>query len=115
MLYFMKSFYFSEHLTRDKKIYIQYRMSSKETNKHLNSDRKETKAAGEKKHNGGHLMDGIVGGISRRVSPPIVDGIVRGISKDSNPSLGGNMSKVNPGATHQERGSFGSGAFAQGK
>ena len=91
-------------------------MSSKESSKHLNSDRKETKAAGEKKHNGGRLMDGIVGGITRRVSPPIVDGIVRGIAKDSNPSVtGGNMSKVNPGATHQERASFGSGAFAQGK
>ena len=90
-----------------------YRM--KATSKHLDSDRKETKASGEKKHHGGSLMDGIVGGITRRVNPPVVDGIVRGISKDFNPALGGNMSKVDPGATHQERGSFGSGAFAQGK
>ena len=61
-------------------------------------------------------MDGIVGGLTRRVSPPIVDGIVRGCAKDVNPDLvGGQMSRVDPGATKQERGSFGSGAFAQGK
>jgi len=89
-------------------------MSSK-SSKHLDSDRKETKADGEKKHHGGHLMDGIVGGLSRRVSPAVVDGIVRGISKDMSPSLGGQMSKVTPGATHMDRGTFGSGAFAQGK
>jgi hypothetical protein len=90
-------------------------MAVKKTSKHLDSDTKETKAPGEKKHNGGHLMDGIVGGLARRVNPPIVDGIVRGISKNMNPSLGGQMSKVDPGATAQARGSFGSGAFAQGK
>ena len=89
-------------------------MAVKKTSKHLDSDKKETKAPGEKKHNGGHLMDGI-GGLSRHISPPIVDGIVRGISKNLNPGLGGQMSKVDPGATHQARGSFGSGAFAQGK
>ena len=90
-------------------------MAVKKTSKHLDSDKKETKAPGEKKHNGGHLMDGIVGGLSRHISPPIVDGIVRGISKNLNPGLGGQMSKVDSGATHQARGSFGSGAFAQGK
>jgi hypothetical protein len=91
-------------------------MSSKSSSKHLDSDRKETKAPGEKKHNGGHLMDGIVGGLSRRVSPAIVDGIVRGISRDASPDLvGGQMSKVVAGATHMDRGTFGSGAFAQGK
>jgi hypothetical protein len=90
-------------------------MSSKNSSKHLDSDRKETKAAGERKHNGGTLMDGIVGGLARRVSPPVVDGIVRGISKDLTPGLGGQMSRVAPSATAQERGSFGSGAFAQGK
>jgi hypothetical protein len=31
------------------------------------------------------------------------------------PGLGGQMSRVDPGATQQARGSFGSGAFAQGK
>lgn len=85
------------------------------SSKHLDSDRKETKAPGEKKHNGGHLMDGIVSGLARRVMPPIVDGIVRGISKNVNPDLGGMMSKVAASATKEERGSFGSGAFAQGK
>jgi hypothetical protein len=89
-------------------------MSSKKSSKHLDSDRKETKAAGESKKTG--LMDGIVGGLSRRVNPPVVDGIVRGVSKNMNPDLvGGQMSRVDPGATKQERGSFGSGAFPQGK
>jgi hypothetical protein len=90
-------------------------MSTKKSSKHLDSDRKETHAPGEKKHHGGHLMDGIVGGMSRRVSPPIVDGIVRGVSRDMHKGLGAEMSKVTPGATHMDRGTFGSGAFAQGK
>ena len=90
-------------------------MAKKESSKHLDSDRKETKSPGEKKHNGGHLMDGIVGGLARRVHPPVVDGIVRGLSRDVSPDIGGQMSRVDPGATKQERGSFGSGAFAQGK
>jgi len=86
------------------------------SSKHLDSDRKETMAAGEKKQRGGGtVMDGIVGGLSRRVSPPVVDGIVRGISKDMNPGLSGMMSHVAAGATHMDRGTFGSGAFAQGK
>jgi hypothetical protein len=89
-------------------------MAKKETSKHLDSDRKETKAPGESKKTG--LMDGIVGGLARRVNPPVVDGVVRGCSRDANPNLvGGNMSRVDPGATPQARGSFGSGAFAQGK
>ena len=87
-------------------------MSSKKGSKHLDSDRKETKAPGEKKSG---LMDGIVGGIARRVSPPVVDGICRGITKDFNPALGGQMSKVTPSATPTDRGAFGSGIFAQGK
>jgi hypothetical protein len=91
-------------------------MSTKKGSKHLDSDRKETKAVGEKKHGSGTLMDGVVGGLARRVAPPVVDGVIRGISRDVNPSLtGGQMSRVDPGATKQERGSFGSGAFAQGK
>jgi hypothetical protein len=89
-------------------------MSSKKSSKHLDSDKKETKAPGEKKHGGGHLMDGIVGGLSRRVCPPVVDGIVRGLSKNFNPALGGQMSKVEASATTMGRGTFGSGAFAQG-
>lgn len=88
-------------------------MATKSSSKHLDSDRKETKASGERKHNGGTLMDGIVGGIGKRVMPPVVDGIVRGISQGMGSN--GQMSRVAPGATPQERGSFGSGAFAQGK
>jgi len=90
-------------------------MASKKSSKHLDSDRKETKAPGEKKSGGGHLMDGIVGGLSRRVSPPVVDGIVRGITKDFNPALGGQMSRVDASATPTSRGAFGSGIFAEGK
>jgi len=87
-------------------------MASKKSSKHLDSDRKETKAPGEKKNG---LMDGIVGGIARRVSPPVVDGIIRGIAKNPNPDLGGQMSKVSASATPADRGTFGSGAFPQGK
>jgi hypothetical protein len=94
---------------------ILIRMAKKDTSKHLDSDRKETKAMGERKNGGGTLMDGIIGGLAKRVNPPVVDGICRGISKDMNPGLGGQMSRVDPGATQQARGSFGSGAFAQGK
>ena len=89
-------------------------MSSKKGSKHLDSDRKETRASGESKKTG--MLDGIVGGLARRVNPPTVDGIVRGCTKDMHPDLvGGQMSRVDAGATKQERGSFGSGAFAQGK
>jgi len=90
-------------------------MASKKSSKHLDSDRKETKAPGEKKHGGGHLMDGIVSGISRRVSPPVVDGIIRGVTRETHPGLGGEMSRVSASATHTDRGAFGSGIFAQGK
>ena len=88
------------------------------SSKHLDSDKRETKAAGERKHGAGHnsLMDGIVGGIARRVSPPVIDGIVRGCERNVNPPLvGGQMSAVTPGATKQSKGSFGSGAFPEGQ
>jgi hypothetical protein len=90
-------------------------MVKKESSKHLDSDRKETKASGEKKHGGGTLMDGIVGGLAKRVKPPVVDGISRGLGVDLRPGLGGQMTRVDPGATTQARGNFGSGAFPQGK
>ena len=90
-------------------------MSSKKSSKHLDSDRKETKASGEKMHLGGRLMDGIVGGIARRVNPPVVDGIVRGVSRNMNPGMRPEMSKVAAGPTHMDRGTFGSGAFPQCK
>jgi hypothetical protein len=89
-------------------------MASKKSSKHLDSDRKETKAPGEHKMGGGHLMDGIVGGIARRVNPPVVDGIVRGCPRTRD-SLSAEMSKVVAGATHMDRGTFGSGAFPEGK
>ena len=88
-------------------------MSTKKGSKHLDSDRKETRASGESKKTG--MLDGIVGGLARRVNPPTVDGIVRGLTRDMSPGLGGQMSRVDGGATSQARGSFGSGAFAQGK
>ena len=47
------------------------------TSKHLDNTDKATKATGESKS--GHLMDGIVAGLPKRVNPAIVDGIVRGI------------------------------------
>jgi hypothetical protein len=90
-------------------------MAKKETSKHLDSDRKETKATGEKSHKGSTLMDGIVGGLAKRVNPPVVDGIVRGLGVNLNPGLGGQMSRVDPGATPKDRGAFGSGVYAQGK
>ena len=91
-------------------------MAKTSSSKHLDSDKKETKAPGERKHGSGTLMDGIVGGIARRVSPPIIDGIVRGCERNVNPALvGGQMSAVAPGATKQSKGSFGSGAFPEGQ
>jgi len=86
----------------------------KQTSKHLDNDKKATKASGEMKHGSGTLMDGIVGGISRNVAPSVIDGIVRGVSRGAAPGLGGQMSSVKSSATPQSRGNFGSGAFAQG-
>jgi len=80
------------------------------SNKHLDNNKKATVASGERKS--GQLMDGIVGGLPRKVSPAIVDGVVRGISK----GMGGKaeVSKVMSSATPQGRGTFGSGAFPEG-
>jgi len=88
--------------------------ATKESSKHLDSDRKETKAGGEKKHNSGTLLDGIVGGLPRKINPPVVDGVVRGCRADLSPSLGGQMSSVTPSATGKSRGDFGAGIFPQG-
>jgi hypothetical protein len=44
-----------------------------------------------------------------------VDGIVRGVSRSMNPGMHPEMSKVAAGPTHMDRGTFGSGAFPQGK
>jgi hypothetical protein len=83
------------------------------TSKHLDNDGKATRASGEGKKS--HLMDGIVGGLPKRVSPVIVDGIVRGVSKNLNPGLAAEVSKVEASATPKGRGMFGSGAFPEGK
>ena len=80
------------------------------TSKHLDNDNKATKATGESKS--GHLMDGIVAGLPKRVSPPVVDGIFRGIAKGVR---GGAVSSVAPSATKTDKGAFGSGLFPEGK
>lgn len=87
----------------------------KSSSKHLDSDRKETKASGEKKDGKGTLMDGIVRGLAKNVSPPVVDGIIRGIAKDLRPSLVSDIHKVEASATTHGRATFGSGAFPEGK
>jgi hypothetical protein len=79
------------------------------TSKHLENDKKATKAAGEKSSG---LMDGIVTGLPKRVSPAIVDGIVRGIPKGMN-SMG--MRSIVSSATPNSRGAFGAGNFPEGK
>ena len=83
----------------------------KATSKHLDSDKKETRAAGESKKSG--LMDGIVTGLPKRVSPVIVDGIVRGVSK-IHPSLPPPTTKIVHSSTPNSKGSFGSGNFPEG-
>jgi hypothetical protein len=82
------------------------------TSKHLDSDMKATKATGEKKSG---LMDGIVGGLPRHVSPVIVDGIVRGVPRKAQNGLAPGMARVESSATPKGRGTFGSGAFPEGK
>lgn len=79
------------------------------SSKHLDNDKKATKAAGEKPSG---LMDGIVGGLPRKVSPAIVDGIVRGVPR----GMGGRgMESVSASATKDEKGAFGAGRFPEGK
>jgi hypothetical protein len=80
------------------------------TSKHLDNNDKATKATGESKS--GHLMDGIVAGLPKRVSPPVVDGIIRGIAKGVR---GGAVSSVVASATRTNKDAFGSGLFPEGK
>ena len=80
------------------------------TSKHLDNNDKATKATGEAKS--GHLMDGIVAGLPKRVSPAVVDGIFRGVEKGVK---GGVMSSVSASATRADKGAFGSGIFPEGK
>ncbi len=80
------------------------------TSKHLDNTNKATKATGESKS--GNLMDGIVAGLPKRVSPAIVDGIVRGIPRGAGNS---GMSMVASSATKNDKGAFGAGSFPEGK
>lgn len=88
-------------------------MSTKQTSKHLGNDGYATKAVGEGKKSG--LMDGIVRGLPKRVSPVIVDGIVRGVPRRFNPSLSADTHGVMGSATKNSKDEFGSGAFPEGK
>jgi hypothetical protein len=80
---------------------------------HLGNDKKATVASGEKKHSGGTLMEGIVVGLTKRVSPPIVDGIHRGIPKRKSAGMDGQVSQVQASATKDSSGAFGSGNFPE--
>lgn len=80
---------------------------------HLDNTKKETKASGEKKHNGGTLMEGIVAGLTKRVSPPVVDGIHRGIARRQHGSMMGQVSGVKSSATTNTVGAFGAGNFPE--
>lgn len=80
------------------------------SSKHLDNNDKATRASGESKKTG--LMDGIVGGIPKRLSPPVVDGIVRGIAKQP---VYAEVSSVMPSATKNSKGAFGAGNFPEGK
>lgn len=80
------------------------------SSKHLDNNDKATKATGEAKS--GHLMDGIVAGLPKRVNPAIVDGIFRGVPKGVKASA---MSSVSASATRTNKDAFGSGIFPEGK
>jgi hypothetical protein len=80
------------------------------SSKHLDNNDKATRASGESKKTG--LMDGIVGGIPKRLNPPVVDGIVRGIAKSP---VSAEVSSVIPSATKNSKGAFGAGNFPEGK
>lgn len=79
------------------------------SSKHLDNNKRATVASGESRTT--HLMDGIVTGLPKKVSPAIVDGIVRGISKGSG---GSGISAVASSATKDDKGAFGAGNFAEG-
>jgi len=80
-----------------------------ESSKHLDNKKHATKAGGEKPSG---LMDGIVTGLPKRVSPPIVDGIIRGIPKGIS---SGGVGKVAGSATKISKGEFGAGGFPEGR
>lgn len=81
---------------------------------HLDNKKEMTKAPGEKKHHGGTLMDGIVVGLTKKISPPIFDGIVRGIPRHSHHGMDGQVSHVHSSATKDDRNAFGAGLYPEG-
>ena len=82
------------------------------SNKHLDNEKKATVASGERKS--GNVMDGIVGGLPRKVSPAVVDGVVRGVARHMAVGVKAEVSKVAASATPHNKGMFGSGAFPEG-
>lgn len=84
------------------------------TSSHLDNTKKETKASGEHKHHGGSLMEGIVVGLPKKVSPPVVDGIYRGLAKHTAMNMNGAVSSVMSSQTKNMLGSFGAGNFPEG-
>jgi hypothetical protein len=81
---------------------------------HLDNKKEMTKAPGEKKHHGGTLMDGIVVGLTKKISPPIFDGIVRGISRHDHHGMDGQVSRVSASATKDDKNAFGAGMYPEG-
>lgn len=85
-----------------------------EGSSHMHSDpkREATHASGERKAD--HLMEGIVRGIPRKVSPPIIDGIIRGIPKHQTSITAKDTMAIKPSATRDDRAAFGAGLFPSG-
>ena len=81
---------------------------------HLDNKKEMTKAPTEHKHHSGTLMEGIVVGLTKKISPPIVDGIVRGIARHNHHGMDGQVSSVHSSATTNTKGAFGSGNFPEG-
>jgi hypothetical protein len=100
---------YGNKINLENKIYF-FNIEMQKTSKHLDNTGKATKATGESKS--GNLMDGIVAGLPKRVSPAIVDGIVRGIPKGAG---NGAVSTVASSATKNAKGAFGAGLFPEGK
>ena len=91
---------------------------AKESSKHLHGETNgaATKASTEQHTKAkGHLMDGIVGGIQKRIMPPVIDGIVRGVPKYRAQSLVPELMRSEQGATKIPSQNFGSGFFSDGK
>ena len=59
-------------------------------------------------------MDGIFGGLPKKMHKPIADGIVCGIKKDLAPSIRPEVMKVHPSATQASVGVFGAGRTPEG-